>query len=326
MNKYVEKFKNFILTKLLLLYNYLITLFNNTILFIKKIIDDYIKNASQKINKPNLVFFEKFYYNVIIFTYWSLLQLKNLLSNILFILKMEYKMIKIKTNESIFGNKKFLLSTPNLFKNTLENIPKNSNILDFGCGSGICYKDNEVIKTIYKSNLNISGIDIDKYSLIKFKKRIESNMLNNKIKLFYGDILTIDLPKYDYIIFSESAPLMSKELLRKVVLHMKNNLLNKNGKIIFINNLIENPQLIIKILKPNLKYFTKINFGRTLNKEEFDNLKNVLNMNVKYEKIASMPISEIASFFYLGYVYKLFNKLGFKNYDVEQYKITFENE
>jgi len=325
MNKYIEKISNFIIAKILLLYNYLLTILKNTISFIKKHFDNFVNKASLQINNPNIGSFDKFCYGIIVFTYWLLIQIKKLLLNILSIIKVEYKIKKLKTYELIFGHKNFKLSTPKLFYNVLKDIPAKSHILDFGCGSGICYKNNEIIKLIHNSNLKITGIDIDKHVLLKFKKRIESNILDNKIKLLYGDIFTMELPKFDYVIFSESAPTMSKDFLKKVVTHIKNNLLTDNGKIIFINNLVENPQFITKFLKPKLKYLTTINFGRALNKQEFENIKNDINMNVKFEIIDSMQVSEIANFFYLGYLFKVLNKFGYKNYDVEQYKITFEN-
>jgi len=325
MNKYIEKISNFITAKLVLVYNYLLNILKNTMMFTKKYFDSFINKALMQINNPNLGLFDRFCYSVVVFTYWLLLQIKKLLLNILYIIKLEYRIKKLKTYELIFGHKNFKLSTPRLFYNVLKDIPANSQVLDFGCGSGICYKNNEIIKLIHNSNLKISGIDIDKHVLLKFKKRIENNILDNKIKLLYGDIFTMELPKFDYVIFSESAPTMSKDFLKKVIVHIKNNLLTDNGKIIFINNLVENPQFITKFLKPKLKYFTTINFGRTLNKEEFENLKNDINMNVKFEIIDSMQVSEIATFFYLGYLFKILNKFGYKNYDVKEYKITFEN-
>jgi hypothetical protein len=101
-------------------------------------------------------------------------------------------------------------------------------------------------------------------------------------------------------------------------------LLNENGKIIFINNLVDKPQKITKFLKPKLKYITSIDFGRTLTKLDFDELGYDNNMSVKYELIEKMSVEDISKLYYLNFIYKIFNKFGFKNYDVLQYKITLE--
>lgn len=325
MNKYLEKVVNFVYSKFVVLINFIVKILNNFMVFTSKHINNYIEKITIEVNNPALDFVERFLYNFIILVYWTLLQLNTLLKNILIILIFEYKMKKIQIYELIFGNKKFPLSTPNLYLSVLKNIPENSKILDFGCGSGICYRNKETIKLINKSNLSITGIDIDKFALSRFQKKIENNYLNSKVKLLYGDIFTMELPKFDYFIFSESAPVLPKIFLEKLILHIKNNLLNDDGKIIFINNLVENPQFITKFLKPKLKYFTTIDFGRTLTKDNFEELKNNTNMNVKYEKLESMNITEIANFFNIGFIERIFNKLGFKNYNVEQYKITFQN-
>lgn len=75
-------------------------------------------------------------------------------------------------------------------------------------------------------------------------------------------------------------------------------------------------------MKPKLKYFTTIDFGRTLTMNDFKELGDSNNLKIEYEIIESMKTSEIAKIYYIGYIFKLFNKFGFKDYDVNQYKIT----
>ena len=45
-------------------------------------------------------------------------------------------------------------------------------------------------------------------------------------------------------------------------------------------------------------------------------------MKVNYVLLDSMTIEQIAKYFNIGFIYKIFNTFGFKNYDVNQYKIT----
>jgi SAM-dependent methyltransferase len=324
MNKYLERIwlylYNFIIMILYKISNF-ISLFCK---FVTQTIQNYVNNVILEINKPNIDFFEKFYYNCIFFTCCSLIQIKPLIINLLKLTKNEFNTKSVQLYEKIFGNKKFALSTPNLFNSVLNTLPINSTILDMGCGSGVCYKNNDTLNLIIKSNFKITGVDINKIALSKFQERINKNSLGSKVKLCCGDIMTMKLEKYDYIIFSESAPTIPKNDLHKIVFYITKNLLNENGKIIFINNLVDKPQKITKFLKPKLKYITSIDFGRTLTKLDFDELGYDNNMSVKYELIEKMSVEDISKLYYLNFIYKIFNKFGFKNYDVLQYKITLE--
>jgi SAM-dependent methyltransferase len=227
--------------------------------------------------------------------------------------------------DKLFGDTNFILSTPKLFNKVITIIPPNSKILDLGCGNGICYSYKDTINYIIKNNLHITGIDIDP-TYIKFcKQRIIDNKLEKNVNILLQDVFEyISLDKFDYIIFSESAPLMSKKFLYKITNHVSDNLLLENGKIIFINNLIENPSLIVKFCKPLLKYIIWTDFGRILKKKEFEELANSLDKKISFEIIGAMSLSNIAKYFKYDYLYWIFNNIGLTNYDIEQYSITLE--
>lgn len=324
MNKYLKRLWLFLYNSIIMILykisNFIIIGHNYAI----QSIHDYMNNSSNEINKPNIVFFEKIYYNCLIFIYWSFIQIKLSIINLSKLTKCLFNMKSVQVYEKLFGNKKFILSTPYLFYSVLNTIPTNSTILDVGCGSGVCYKNNDTQNLIIKSNFKITGVDINKIALSKFQERINKNSLGSKVKLYCGDITTMNLERCDYIIFSESAPIIPKNNLHNIVSYISNNLLNENGKIIFINNLVGNPQKITKFLKPKLKYITSIDFGRTLTKEDFKELGQSNNMSVKFELIEKMSIEDISKFYHFNFIYKIFNKFGFKNYDVIQYKITLE--
>ena len=314
MNKYLRQFWLFLYSKILLVTNF----FNN-------MLTNYINYISQQVNDPVTDAFEKFYYNLFIFVYWTILRIKQLIFNLIMLISVEWKFKKIQIYELMFGNKKFPLSTPNLFYSVLKEIPESSNILDFGCGSGICYKNIDTINLIVKSNHKITGIDINKFAINKFQDKINSNSLAGKIDLKCGDIFTMEInKKFDYVIFSESAPLLLPEFLIQVSSHIKTNLLKEGGKLIFINNLAENPQFITRVIKPKLKYITTIDFGRVIVKNEFDNLALANQMKVKFELLDSLTVEQVAKFYNISIIYKIFNIFGLKNYDVAQYKITLE--
>lgn len=314
MNKYLKQIWLFSISKMLLI----ITFINNTI-------TNYINYITRELDNPNTDSFERFYYNLFIFIYWTIIHIKQLFINLLMLISIEWKIKKIQIYELIFGNKQFKLSTPNLFYSVLKELPPSSTILDFGCGSGVCYKNIDTMNLIIKSDFKITGIDINELAIHKFKERVNSNSLENRINLKYGDIFTMEFnEKFDYIILSESAPLLSKEFMIKIIFHIKNNLLKSGGKIIFINNLIENPQFVARFIKPNLKYVTTIDFGRVITKDEFFNLALDNKMKLKFELLDSMTIEQISKYHNIYFIYKIFTIFGFKNYDVMQYKITLE--
>lgn len=234
-----------------------------------------------------------------------------------------------KIYDKFFGNSKFKLSTPNLFYYSLQKINKKSKILDFGCGNGLCYDNEKVINLIISNNLNIYGIDIDQIYLEECKKRIEKNKLQEYIKIKLMNVFDYKIEdeenKFDYIIFSESAPVMSQKLLEEIINYINNNLIKKNGKIIFINN-ISYDSNNIKYVKPYLKYFIGIDFGRLLTFNEFSNYANKFDKEIEFNLIESMKLKEILSYFYLDLLYIFCIFLSISNYNVDQYEIILKNK
>ncbi len=225
-----------------------------------------------------------------------------------------------------FGNIEFKLSTPNLFYYSIKKIEPNSRVLDFGCGNGICYSNQLVKDIIIKNNIKIQGIDIDKVYINKCLQRIKRENLDSNVNIHIQDVFTFkleDKDKFDYIILSESAPLLNEKLLKNIVQHMLKYLLKKNGKIIFINNLTENYTPTMEKLKPLLKYISMIDFGRILTKKEFKELSKELKLDVEFNLIAKMKIRSILNYFNLGWTYYFWRMIGIQNYEVEQYEIKF---
>lgn len=225
-----------------------------------------------------------------------------------------------------FGNPNFKLSTPNLFYYTIKKIKPNSRVLDFGCGNGICYSNQLIKDLIIQNNLQIQGIDIDKVYIEKCLQRIRNEKLESNVNIKLQDVLEYKIEheeKYDYIILSESAPLLSEMFLKKIVKHMINNLLKEDGKIIFINNLTENSTPTMKKIKPLLKYLSMIDFGRVLTKEEFIYLSKDVGKNIEFNLICKMKLIKILKFFNIGWTFYFWNIIGIQNYEVEQYEIKF---
>jgi protein-L-isoaspartate O-methyltransferase len=240
----------------------------------------------------------------------------------------KYDIIKIKNYEKLFGNNTNNLSTPNLFYLSLNNdeIIYNSTILDVGCGSGICYKNNAIIDLIIKKELEINCIDINKTALDNFQKYINNNNLNYLIQILQKDLFNHTNKKYDYVIFSESAPVIPEHILYKMINHIKNNLLNESGKIIFINNIDDTPPFLIKFFKSKLKYFTTVDFGQTLNFDYFNEIKNIFFMDIEYKILASNTLGNVCLIHKLYFIYNLLKFFNLHNYLINQYEIILSNK
>ena len=122
--------------------------------------------------------------------------------------------------------------------------------------------------------------------------------------------------KFDYVLFTESAQLMSNDLIIMFVNHIRKNLLKPDGNIIFINNLVklekleklENCGSNMEKLKPYFKYMIGIDFDRTLSQLDFEFISLYTHTHMLKPKLINCM--------------KLFNIL---DYNVEQYKITLVN-
>lgn len=210
----------------------------------------------------------------------------------------------------------FPLSTPNLFYYILKLLPNNSYLIDFGCGNGEYYTKPNIIYLIKQKKIFILCIDIDKDAIEICKENTKS--IQNQTKVICQDIVSYkDTIKYDYLIFTESAPLLSNQLIIDIILYSKQNLLKKNNKILFMNNINENK--IMKFIKPLLKYITTIDFGRTLTFQDFNEIKNKIHCNYKSYLIKKITLYDILSYFYL---YLL--KFCLNNQDITQYLIIFD--
>lgn len=158
------------------------------------------------------------------------------------------------------------ISTASLYEFVFFNkIPRGSTVLDVGCGTGTAASSNYGI--IKRKKIEYRGIDIDETYIQKAKIFEKEHMT---FEVF--DFLKLENDqRYDVIMFGESIPVMSRELANTMIQKAKMHL-NKNGIILFIHNLITNYYQLyhpIALMKPYLKYFTSMDFGRALYDDEF---------------------------------------------------------
>lgn len=232
--------------------------------------------------------------------------------------------------DCIFGDLTFKLATPNLFKSIVDSLRPNTHVLDFGIGNGITYTNAGIVDTIRSKNLKMKGIDIDVPYVSACIKRMKKMGLDNQIFVevqnIFDHLIAEEKDKYDYILLSESAPLIPAPVMSDMINHMRQHLLKKDGEIIFQNNLTENPSPFLVMLKPYLKYIVFADFGRILNRSVFYKYAEENDMNIEIRLLDKMDLYEILSYFGVSWLFYVLRVVGLGNYDIEQFSITLTNK
>ena len=174
----------------------------------------------------------------------------------------------------------------------LKSIPIGSQILDIGIGTGKAMTNNgDIIK---EKNLKIIGYDIDPYYIEQCRNHIVTQKLENYIQVKLKDIYKEDSDlKVDYVIFSDSYAVIPD--VDKMINYCCR-FLKDDGCIIVLTTLDDTNWLLNykKIIKPKIKYFTTLEFGKVTTVDKFR--KNILDNNLQIKKI-----DKIYDKWYFGY-------------------------
>jgi len=173
-------------------------------------------------------------------------------------------------------------STTSLYRKALESIPPNSRVLDVGIGNGTCAVENMGI--IRKKNIRITGIDIDTGYIQAAKQKIMVANAGSHITANVVDLMSIEDQKWDFILFSESYPVIDSELMSSLW-KASLKLLEPGGKILMIHNLCDHPAPLFKLFKTNAKYFTLVDFGKTTSMDEFVSHLRENNLRIKGKRV-----------------------------------------
>ena len=139
-------------------------------------------------------------------------------------------------------------------------------ILDIGIATG------NPIRSInhHLKDKEITGIDIDEHYIDKARANLKQEPNIEVMHLNFYDIETLKR-KFDVLLFGSSFMLMPDQ---KKALEVSKRVLNKNGKVYFLLTLYKssNNHSFIKRIKPILKKYTSVDFGRLIYEDEMEQI------------------------------------------------------
>ena len=169
------------------------------------------------------------------------------------------------------------------YNNCLHYFPPNSRILDVGIGNGIMIKNYHAL--IRAKNLKIIGIDINKSYLNHCSSLISKCRLNNHIRIFHKPVECYEPPEkeyFDFILFSMSFMLFEDQ---ELVLDRIRDWLKSDGKILFFQTMFREKARVVEFIKPKLKYFTTIDFGRITYEDDFYALLGQKRVSINEDRL-----------------------------------------
>lgn len=173
------------------------------------------------------------------------------------------------------------VATPHAFYKILERLPKGSKVLDVGVGSGTYLEFEPLRKLLLERDLHVDGVDISDPNIKISQQRIMKHGLEAHFTAKTQDARTLDAEgAYDAILYMESFPCMSVDIFVDILKSTQRLLKPKTGITYLYHNLAD-PSLVGpvaislgRMLKPCIKFFLGIDFGRLTTKPE---MRDILN-------------------------------------------------
>ncbi|MBN1930059.1 MAG: class I SAM-dependent methyltransferase [Desulfobacterales bacterium] len=169
------------------------------------------------------------------------------------------------------------------YGNCLTYFSEGSTILDVGIGNGMMIKNfHDLIKS---KKLKITGIDINNSYLNHCDNLIRNYNLENNIKIYHTPIESYQPDpdeNFDFILFSMSFMLFSDQQL---VIDRIKNWLKPDGKLVFFQTMYKKRFRLMEFIKPKLKYFTTISFGKVTYEKDFFELLSQNNLRISEDRL-----------------------------------------
>ena len=146
----------------------------------------------------------------------------------------------------------------------MRRLPDGAALLDVGIGTAGALLANGDLVT--QKRLRVTGIDIDADYVFDARKRLHESSLCHTARVYRESVYDHTGGPYDAVYFSASFMLLPdpKRALRHCC-----HLLNPNGRIYFTQTMQDVRSPLMETLKPMLRRFTTIDFGRVTYEDDF---------------------------------------------------------
>ena len=154
--------------------------------------------------------------------------------------------------------------TSRWYAQVLERVPEGAALLDVGIGTAGALLANADL--VERKRLRITGIDIDADYIDSARGRLRDSSLRERVEVRRESVYDHAGGPYDAVYFSASFMLLPEP--ERALRHCCT-LLNPGGRIYFTQTIQENRSPWMETLKPMLRRFTSIDFGRVTYTDDF---------------------------------------------------------
>jgi 2-polyprenyl-3-methyl-5-hydroxy-6-metoxy-1,4-benzoquinol methylase len=147
--------------------------------------------------------------------------------------------------------------TSRWYAEVLERVPEGAAVLDVGVGNASALTANA--DRVKSRRLRITGIDIDPDYIERAQERVSANHLDDAVDVRLESVYDHQGGPYDAVYFSASFMLLPEP--ERALRHCCG-MLSPGGRIVFTQSIQLRPSRLLERLKPMLKRFTSVDFGR----------------------------------------------------------------
>lgn len=154
--------------------------------------------------------------------------------------------------------------TSQWYAEVLKRVPEGAAVLDVGIGTAGALLANA--ERVRRKRLYVTGIDIDADYMKRARQRLEDSSLADHAEVRLESVYEHRGGPYDAVYFAASFMLLPEpdQALRHCC-----SLLRPGGRLYFTQTIQTRPSRWMEALKPVLKRFTSIDFGRVTYEEDF---------------------------------------------------------
>lgn len=150
------------------------------------------------------------------------------------------------------------------YAEVLRRLPEEAKLLDVGIGTAGALLEN--VERVKEKRLRIIGIDIDGDYVERARKRLRHSSLGDHVEVHQESVYDHQGGPYDAVYFSASFMLLPEP--EQALRHCAT-LLRPGGRIYFTQTIQRTPSRWMEGLKPLLRRFTSVDFGRVTYEEDF---------------------------------------------------------